>query len=472
MAQKTLKNSDFLQPAPPEYKWPRCPEADQFIEECVRAFLAEHGFARRLAERMKAETSTLFSVWVDHFLLPARHYKLEDLKRLGFWEDKKARRPAGAMVLYHPYADLPKILLSSRFKEVGCAIMVDDIWRFQSAHRLSGDIHGAPYSTYRFMRLPEGVAELYVVERRGSQNFVPDKRGRGEAYLQCFERWAARPRHYDSEAEGMKETLRLARQIVKAIGTGPAATLFLEGERIYWQKRNHAGQIQKARQDELGLGWANHDHHTFRSSRSHFPMLIEILLTFGFKKRERYYAGKEAGWGAQIMEQPEAGVIIFADVDLSLEDVTVDFSKVALPDLNKPGTVGLWCALHGESILQAGMHHLEAKFEFDQLKKDLQEKQIETMPPFSDFFFLRQAFTKAEMWPVADTRLNALREAGRLSEEAYQQIKAKGAVGSHLENLQRHEGFKGFNQRGVSDIISAVNPEKLALSRLSERGAA
>jgi hypothetical protein len=41
-----------------------------------------------------------------------------------------------------------------------------------------------------------------------------------------------------------------------------------------------------------------------------------------------------------------------------------------------------------------------------------------------------------------------------------------------MENLQRHEGFKGFNQRGVSEIISAVNPEKQALSQPSEKGAA
>jgi len=465
-------NSDFLQPAPPDYKWPRCPEADRFIEETLQGFLGQHAFARRLADRMKIETSTLFSVWVDHLILPTRKGQAEELKQLGFWEDKKSKRPAGTLIFYHPFADLPKILVSSRSKEVGCAIMVEDLWRFQMAHRLSQEIEGAPYSSYRFIRLPEGKMDFFVVERRGGQNFVPDKRSNGEEYLQCFEKWAARPRYFDNDVQGMKETLLLARRIVSTVGTGPAATLFLEGERIYWQSRNHAAQIQKARQDELGLGWANHDHHTFRSSRAHFPTLINILLTLGFKKRERYYAGKEAGWGAQIMEQPDAGVIIFADVDLAPDDVTVDFSKVALPDLNRPGTVGLWCALHGESILQAGMHHLEAKFDFDLLKKDLQEKQIDTMKPFSDFPFLRQAFTKAEMWTVPAARLDALRSAGRLSEDAYQQIKVNGAVGSHMENLQRHEGFKGFNQRGVSEIIAAVNPEKQALSHKSDAGAA
>lgn len=470
--KNATKRSEFLHPAPPDYKWPRCPEADRFIEETQQSFLARHAFARRLSERMRTETSTLFSAWVDHLILPARKETASRLEALGFCEDKKAKRPAGTLVFYHPFADLPEVLLSKRAKETCCAIVVEDLWRFELAQRLSLPIEGAPYSSYRFIRLPEGPAEFLIIERRGTSNFAADKRGKGQAYLACFEKWIARPRRFASIAEGMKQTLRLARAIAGTLGTGAAATLFLESERIYWQSRNQAAQIQKARQDALGLGWANHDHHTFRSSRAHFPMLIQILLAFGFKKRERYYAGNEAGWGAQIMEQPEAGSVIFADVDLAPEDVAVDFTRHALEDLPRPNTVGLWCALHGESILEAGMHHLEAKFDFDLLKWDLQEKRIETMPPFSDFPFLRQAFTKADMWPVPVERLEALRRTGKLSDEAYEQIKAKGAVGSHLENLQRHEGFKGFNQRGVSDIITAVNPETQAMSGNSAAGAA
>jgi hypothetical protein len=459
------KHSDFLTPAPPDFKWPRCPEADQFIERALARFLERHAFARRLAERMAVETSTLFPVWVDHLRLPSKDVAAKDLERLGFWEDKRAKRPAGASVYFHPFADLPKVLITSRTKDVQCAIAVDDLWRFQLTHHLSQPIEGAPYSGYRSIELAEGSSSLFVIERRGAQNFVPDLRDKAGAYLRCFEAWTTRERHFASPLEGMKATLQLARRIAKTVGTGPAATLFLEGERIYWQTRNHAAQVQKARQDGLGLGWANHDHHTFRSSRSTFPTLIEILLAFGFKKRERYYAGKEAGWGAQIMEQPEAGLIIFADVDLAPEDVSVDFAKIALPELAKPGTVGLWCALHGDSMLEAGMHHLEAKFDFERLRSDLAKDKIETMPPFSDFSFLRQAFTRAELWHVSEPRLLKLRQSGALSDEAFARIKAQGAVGSHLENLQRREGFKGFNQRGVSDIIAAVNPEKQALSK-------
>jgi hypothetical protein len=123
-------------------------------------------------------------------------------------------------------------------------------------------------------------------------------------------------------------------------------------------------------------------------------------------------------------------------------------------------------------MLQAGMHHLEAKFEFDLLREDLKSRQIETMNPFSDFSYLRQAFTKGEMWTVLEARLNVLRDSGKISPEAYEQIRAKGAVGSHLENLQRREGFKGFNQKGVSHIITAVNPERLALKKKEDEEAA
>lgn len=457
--------SDHLLPAPPNYQWPRCPEADAFVDNVIRQFLDKHAFARRLSERMAVETSTLFSSWVDHVRLPAARTDRSALERLGFREDRKVQRPAGVAVFRHPFADLPFVAVSAAFKDVGCAILVEHLWHFQLSLGLSLPIEGAPYSNLRLLRLPDGASDFLAVERRGSRTLVPDKKDRADTYLRHFEKWALRARRLSSDAEAMKQTLRLAGQSARELGPGPASVIFLESERFYWQRRNRAAQVQKSRQDRLGLGWANHDHHTFRSSRSQFPALMNILLTLGFKKRERYFAGADAGWGAQILEQPDAGTVIFADVDLTPEDMSVDFSRTRLPDLPRPGTVGLWCALHGESILEAGMHHLEAQFDFDRLRRDLGDRKIESMPPFSDFPFLRQAFTKAEMWKVPDDRLAALRDAGKISPEAYERIRLNGAVGSHLENLQRKEGFKGFNQRGVSDIIRAVNPEAQALKR-------
>ena len=84
---------------------------------------------------------------------------------------------------------------------------------------------------------------------------------------------------------------------ISDLGRDLTCDLFFAAEREYWQRKNRAAQVQKARQDKLGLGWANHDHHTYRSSREHFADLIAVHEKLGLVCRERFYAGKEAGWG-------------------------------------------------------------------------------------------------------------------------------------------------------------------------------
>ena len=46
-----------------------------------------------------------------------------------------------------------------------------------------------------------------------------------------------------------------------------------------------------------------------------------------------------------------------------------------------------------------------------------------------------------------------------------------GAIGSHLENLERRNGYKGFNQKGVSDIIERTDPRKAKIEDDSLIGA-
>ena len=136
------------------------------------------------------------------------------------------------------------------------------------------------------------------------------------------------------------------------VGRDLACHVVFEGERGYWQSRNRASQIQKQRQDRMGLGWANHDHHTFRSSRRHFIDLMCAMEKLGFERRERYYAGAQAGWGAQILEQPVEGIVVFADVDLMPGETEIVFSRQPLPQPTRLGTIGLWVGLHGESFLE------------------------------------------------------------------------------------------------------------------------
>jgi hypothetical protein len=189
--------------------------------------------------------------------------------------------------------------------------------------------------------------------------------------------------------------------------------------------------------------------------------MIGIFEKLGFQCRERFYAGREAGWGAQVLEQPNAGVVIFADVDLSPDELIADFSHEPLAERRELGTVGLWCGLHGESFLAAGMHHLECQFDFDGLKNQLEtEAGIGVMKPFTNFPYLRQAFTEGERWSVAKHRIDALLKEGKISTQQAAAFEREGAIGSHLENLERNAGFKGFNQTGVSEIIAATDPRK------------
>ena len=104
------------------------------------------------------------------------------------------------------------------------------------------------------------------------------------------------------------------------------------------------------------------------------------------------------------------------------------------------------------------MHHLEAQFMFDELTNELKKEGVGMMNPFSDFPYLKQAFTQGELWQVDSERLSQLKNKGKITEEQYRRFLTHGAIGSHLENLQRREGYKGFNQKNVSIIIKETDP--------------
>jgi hypothetical protein len=304
---------------------------------------------------------------------------------------------------------------------------------------------------------------LWVIERHGHQGFAPPKTTSNQIaaasrHLDAFRR---RERSLGSDTEAFRRARELFAAAADDLGTPWACDQFFQSEREYWQSRNHAARVQYERQQRLGLGWANHDHHTYRSSRAAFTDLIATLEQMGFHCRERFYAGREAGWGAQVLEQPHCRIVIFADVDLSPEELSGDFAHEPLEERDELGTVGLWCELHGEAFLQAGMHHLECQFDFDAARKQLAAAGVETMAPFTDFAFLRQAFTRGEMWPVDPKRIERLLAEGRISAEQADRFRREGALGSHLEILERNDGYKGFNQTGVSEIIARTDPRRV-----------
>jgi hypothetical protein len=340
---------------------------------------------------------------------------------------------------------------------------VESIEKFLQANDLKADTEGRTLSPFRraLISSKNGVA-FWAVERRGTRGYDPifPEDEYFQEYVQGIASWKNLPREEEDEDRIFEDMSRVAGDLVAKFGVGLAAHIVCLCERDYWLSRNFAGRVQKKRQDALGIGWANHDHHTFRSSRRNFSKLINLFLQLGFYKRERFYAGKEAGWGAQVMEHSTAGLALFLDVDLAPEEVNIDFSTQDLKERETLGTVGLWCALHGDSILKAGMHHLAARFEFERLIEDIAKHDVRFMAPFSNFPYLKQAFSVAEMWQVAPSRAKKLLQEKLISDEQAEKFIERGSVGSHLENIERREGYKGFNKKNVSAIIQETDPRK------------
>jgi hypothetical protein len=442
------------------FDWPLAFTAEQYLRQQIDRFLEQNQVARDLAQRMQQQTATDFFEWVDHLVLDAREQ--EAATRAGFVR-QEVESPGGEKVYEHPRATLPRILLRSQDPGSLIALRPERLADFIACNGLKSEPEGDPFSRFRRVLVAEqNGARLEAVERRGYRGFVPAPLPSSslQAIIKARELWQTRARAFPEDGDGFKDANRILDRTLESVGRDLSCEFFFEAERAYWERRNRAARIQKFRQDQLGLGWGNHDHHTFRCSRDHFVDLNQFLLRLGFFKRERYYAGAEAGWGAQISEQPVVGIVVFADVDLMPEETRIDFSTQKLPTSSKLGTVGLWVALHGESFLQAGMHHLEARFDFDLLRDQLRDQGVNTMKPFSDFEFLRQAFTEGERWTVHPARAQKLLAKGLISPAQCEQFLREGAIGSHLENLQRHGGFKGFNQKSVSVVIAATDPRK------------
>ena len=443
------------------FNWKQYPETAHYLNEQIASFYRQSPLLRKFSDDLHSKSGTRLIDWVDHLELPGSAELEETLIGLGYEKSADSKVP----FFQHPSAHFPAILLSSE-KTERLFLIVDSVVDFLAIHQctLSTSIEGGVGAAVRQrLAFQENDVALHVIERHGvridAATELPDPDL--QKLLSHAEAFRLRSREFSDEAAGFAHAETLIQAAIADLGVDRTCDLFFAAERAYWQQRNAVARIQKARQDSIGLGWANHDHHTYRSSRQHFWRLISVFELLGFDLRERFYAGKEAGWGAQVLEHHTTGIVIFADVDLSPEEVSQDFAHEPLPEISELGTVGLWCRLHGEAFLQAGMHHLECLFDFDASRDQLAaENAVKTMKPFTDLPHLKQAFTAGEIWPVKESRIQSLLDAGLITAEAADKFRAQGAIGSHLEILQREDGFKGFNQSGINDIILETNPLK------------
>ncbi|MFX1466685.1 MAG: hypothetical protein ACFFA5_09465 [Promethearchaeota archaeon] len=441
-----------------EFDWGVYPQIEKFLNDQIAIFLEHNVIASKLSARMYEETSTFFFDWIDHIVLPERTITQKDLENFGFHEVDGLEVLEGNQVYIFPGATyFPVILSNNSATEI--ALKPERLYHFIQMTGEHLKIEGEMLAPYRRAIVSsQGDYILSAVERRGYNGFiVPEEVKDAEEYNKAMEAFCCRQRFFEMDNEGIKTTLELIKRFLKNLKKERVTDAFFRSERLYWERQNRAGYIQKGRQDRLGLGFGNHDHHTYRNSRENFSQVIEILETLGFLSREQFFAGEKAGWGAQVVEHPVCNIAVFADVDISKEEKEQDFAHQKMSDRDELKTVGLWVALHGESMLGAGLHHLAARLIFEKATSDLEASRVEMLRPFSYFPFLKQAFSEVERRKVRKERLDRLLN-NKITKEQYNKFLEEGAISSHLENIQRNQGFKGFNQDSVSVIIAATDP--------------
>lgn len=450
-----------------EFAWEVQPAAARWLHSAVAAFANKNPLIRALAAALHERTGTRLVDWLDHLAFDGAGpgASADEWRAVGYAADTREdhvwRHTQGLFPTVVTNATRAGVALRCESVEAGLERLPVAIGlrRREFAHRTTAP----PRSPLRVVTLdPQADVQVWLVERHGCARFVaqPPSTDQLESAGRHAAAFRGRQRAFERLEQGFAHAMGLFAAAAADLGTAWACDLFFAAERAYWQSRNQAGRVQYERQQQLGLGWANHDHHTYRSSRAAFAPLIATLEEMGFVGRERFYAGREAGWGAQVLEQPDCGVVIFADVDLSPDEVAGDFAHEPLAERDELGTVGLWCALHGEAFFEAGMHHLECQFDFDAARLQLAERGVETMAPFTNFPFLKQAFTQGEVWPVDPRRIERLLVQGRITADQAERFRREGALGSHLEILERNEGYKGFNQSGISEIITRTDPRR------------
>ncbi|TDP61256.1 hypothetical protein [Roseateles toxinivorans] len=431
-------------------QWLVQPNSEAFLVNFLSQALQESPAAAGLAGQLLEGAGVRLRDIVDfvQFCSPALTDDLAaagwSLSPSGHWENRQG--------LFPPFVPGARTTIWLR---------VESLSQFLAARGLQVEIEGDAHGTLRRARVfSEGPISFGVVERNGHAGFdVPvlsDAQIRfARMHSQSFR---ARRRQFDAVEDGLRHTETLVDEAVQDLGPHWACSLWLSAEREYWLSRCSTGRLQKARQDALGIGWANIDHHTYDASRQHFRHTIRILEKLGYQLREMLYAGELAGWGSQVLEQPVIGSTIFADVDLAPEELTIDFAHDVLPPLIRHRRAGLLSALLGESILEAGLNHVAGLFDQRKLREQLQARQVRLMSPFSDMPHLYQELTDGDWVAVDPRRVDALEAAGHLSAANAEQLRQQGSIGTHLENIERNDGFKGFNREGIDSVLRKLDP--------------
>jgi hypothetical protein len=86
------------------------------------------------------------------------------------------------------------------------------------------------------------------------------------------------------------------------------------------------------------------------------------------------------------------------------------------------------------------------------------DQGIRGLLPFADFDVLRRCFSEGKRWKISADWIQRLKESSLVTFEQAEIFRRDGVIGSHLEIPERNTGYRGCNQRGISEIIPRTDP--------------
>jgi hypothetical protein len=116
--------------------------------------------------------------------------------------------------------------------------------------------------------------------------------------------------------------------------------------------------------------------------------------------------------------------------------------------------------MHGESMLEAGLNHVAGLHDQRALRAQFAVLGQRMMAPFSDFPVLYQELTEGEWRAVDPERIDALERDGHIGAAEAEDFRVRGAISAHYENIERNDGYKGFNQPGIDGVLSVLDPRR------------
>ncbi len=432
-----------------DIEWRELPAAETVLSDLLDAAVAASPLLATIKLRLYAEAGVKLRDVIDHIAVA------DAAQRTRF--ESAGWSPEGKGVWRNEDGLFPPLVAGPRD---GIWLRVESVEAFAASYGIDSAVEGVAHGPLRRISTLSGTLDVGAVERNGHAGFdVPltDVAAIRAARLH-YGAFRARRRQFDTVEGGLIHTEALVDAAVADIGPHWACDLWLRAERDYWMRRCAAGRLQKARQDAVGIGYANIDHHTYDGSRRHFRHTVRILEKLGYQLREMLYAGELAGWGSQVLWQPVIRSTIFADVDLAPEELAIDFAHIELPDLSRHRRAGLLSELLGESILEAGLNHVACLYDQRVLRAQLHDHGVRMMAPFSDMPHLYQELTLGDWDAVDPARVDALEAAGHIDAVEAERLRMDGSIVTHLENIERNNGFKGFNRGGIDSVLKKLDP--------------